>query len=251
MASLYKLPLACFWADQVHLGLVDPRDRITVRRARRTPGPTGIAALQDDVDISQRDLVRLMISLSDNAAADELLNRLGLSGLDDWLNQMNLQSTSVRRGTTESWQIVMEQTGGGPAAAAPVRLADIDTDVQTTEYDAALASATSAADMCTLLAELWNADDDAHRVVRDAMQHQVWRHRIASGFPHDDVVVAGKTGTLGRLRHEVAVIEYPQEVPIAVAVLTTSARASIHQPTVDYAIGELARNAVRGLRHSI
>lgn len=112
----------------------------------------------------------------------------------------------------------------------------------------AFASATSAADMCELLAGLWEASDAAHEVVRDAMRHQAWRHRIGSGFPHDDVAIAGKTGTLGRLRHEVAVVEYPNEVPIAIAVLTSSARAEIHQPAVDIAIGELARLAVRSLR---
>lgn len=248
MASLYKLPLAYFWADQVELGLIDFHDRIALRRTGRAPGPTGISALQDDVDISHRDLVRLMISLSDNAAAEELLTRLGLGPLAAWLDQTQVQSTSVRRGTVESWQIVAQQTGGGPAAMAPGRLADVDSDVETSEYDAALASATSAADMCRLLAGLWESSGAAHEVVRDAMRHQAWRHRIGSGFPHDDVLIAGKTGTLGRLRHEVAVVEYPHEVPIAVAVLTSSARAEIHQPAVDLAIGELARLAVRGLR---
>ncbi len=84
--------------------------------------------------------------------------------------------------------------------------------------------------------------------VREAMRRQVWRHRVASGFPHDDVVVAGKTGTLGRLRHEIAVVEIPGEVPVAVSVLTRSLRPESHQPRVDTAIGVIARTAVHPLR---
>jgi len=99
-----------------------------------------------------------------------------------------------------------------------------------------------------VLALLW--DHARHEHVRSSMRLQAWRHRVGSGFPHDDVAVHGKTGTLGRLRHEAAVVEFPGEHPVAVAVLTKSARPEIHQPRVDATIGEIARVAVTALRRS-
>jgi beta-lactamase class A len=66
------------------------------------------------------------------------------------------------------------------------------------------------------------------------------------------VRVAGKTGTLGALRHEVGVIQYDDDVPYAVAVFSQSARAAPIQPGIDAAIGRAARLAVdhlRGIEH--
>ena len=80
------------------------------------------------------------------------------------------------------------------------------------------------------------------------MALQAWRHRIGSGFPHDDVTVHGKTGTLGNLRHEAAVIGFPHEHPVAVTILTRAVRNERHLPRADTAIGELARTAVTALR---
>lgn len=103
-------------------------------------------------------------------------------------------------------------------------------------------------DLTTMLAHLWTTE--YAEPVRTGMRHQAWRHRIGTGFPHDDVTVAGKTGTLGRLRHEMAVIEYHDEVPVAVVILARSLRPQTHQPRVDSAIGVIARLAVNRLRRS-
>ena len=134
-------------------------------------------------------------------------------------------------------------------------LADPDSDVQTTEYNSTLASATTTArDMTTLLADLWKdagTGPTAARMVREALGQQVWTQRLRSGFPHDDVRVAGKTGTMGRLRHEVGVVTFPGEIPVAVAVFTQAARAEIHLPDVDRAIGAIARTAVTALRRPL
>ncbi|HYG93069.1 MAG TPA: serine hydrolase [Nocardioides sp.] len=248
MASLYKLPLAACWSDLVAAGVLDPLARTRLDTDGRAPGPTGTSTLSDAVEVSQRDAVRLMLALSDNGAAEHLLGLVGLGRLEQWLADHGLRDTAARRGSLASWRAVAAETGGGDPALAPLRLADTDTDVRTSEYDAALSSATTAVDLVAVLALLW--DHARHEHVRSSMRLQAWRHRVGSGFPHDDVAVHGKTGTLGRLRHEAAVVEFPGEHPVAVAVLTKSARPEIHQPRVDATIGEIARVAVTALRRS-
>lgn len=246
MASLYKLPLAACWSDLVASGTLEPRQRLRMTPDDRAPGPTGIAVLADDVSVSQRDAVRLMLSVSDNAAAERILAIVGLDRLAQWLVARNLTHTAVRRGSRESWGRVTAETGGGHAGEAPARLANTDVDVQTSEYDTLLASVSTAADLTSVLDSLWAGGH--HGWVRESLRLQAWRHRIGSGFPHDDVGIYAKTGTLGRLRHEAAVIEFPHEHRIAVAVLTKSARPETHQPRVDSAIGRIARLAVTALR---
>lgn len=79
--------------------------------------------------------------------------------------------------------------------------------------------------------------------MRNVLRLQVWPHRLSSGFPDDDVLVAGQTGTLPPLRSEVGVVELPGG-RIAAAVFTRSHRASFSDPAADAVIGAAARLAV-------
>lgn len=84
--------------------------------------------------------------------------------------------------------------------------------------------------------------------MRAILGQQIWPHRIRSGFPFADVAVAGKTGTIGPIRNEAAVVEVPGEVPIAVSVFTRAARSDVYLPMVDAAIGRAAYLAVNEVR---
>lgn len=250
IASLYKLPLALTWASLVEAGRLDPTARLALTPGERTPGATGVSMLLDEVGLTQRDAVRLMLAVSDNTCGDAILTLVGRDRLAGVLAGLGLHEIDVRHGSAESLRQVQQDTGVPDPLLAERALASVESDVTTTEYDAALASAATARGICRVLDVLWAQRGGAYDLVRDAMAHQAWRHRIGSGFPHDDVAVHGKTGTLARLRHEAAVVTFPGEHPVAVTVLTRAARAERHQPRVDAAIGELARIAVAPLRRA-
>lgn len=246
IASLYKPALAGAWADLVAAGEFDPVSRLRLPSRGRAPGETGVAALADDVEVSQRDAVRLMLAVSDNACAEALLDLVGLTRVAAWLAGHGLSATAVRRGSAQSLRRIIEETGGRSLSEAMSRLADPRHDRGTSEYDSAMTSSGTARELTAILRILWLGEQ--YDWVRESMRRQAWRHRIGSGFPHDDVGVAGKTGTLGRLRHEAAVVHFPHELPVAVAVMTVSVRPEMHQPRVDAAIGAIARTAVNALR---
>lgn len=250
IASLFKLPLALGWASLAHTGQIDPLDRLTLAPEGRAHSGTGVAMLLDEVSLTQRDAVRMMLALSDNACADAILQTVGRERLAGTLAGHGLSEVMVRRSSGESWRAVQHDTGASDPSVAERALASVEADVLTSEYDAALASAATARGLCRILDVLWAQNGSEFDLVRDALGQQPWSHRIRSGLPHDDVSVHGKTGTLGRLRHEAAVVTFPHEVPIAVAVLTRSVRAELYQPRVDAAIGNLARLAVTPLRRA-
>ena len=248
MASLYKLPLALAWADLVAAGETDDRMMVPLPAASRAPGPTGVSMLLDDVQLTARDVTRMMLALSDNSCADALMRVMGRDRVNEHLAALGLTATVIRRSSRSSSRAVMRETGAPNPAEAERRLAHPDGAVETSQYDPALSSASTARELCQVLRLLWTRDSAPHKCVKDAMAAQPWRHRIGSGFPHDDVRVSGKTGTLVRLRHEGAVVEFPHEVPVAVTVLTRAVRPERHLPRVDAAIGDLARTAVTALR---
>lgn len=251
MASVYKLPLLAGFCRLVDLGELDPLSRVTLDPADRTPGPTGLSALADPVTMSLRDLAFSMMTVSDNAAADALLELVGLRRLADLLESFGLQRTWVRRGTEGSLRDLQRRTGLNDPDAALAVLADNDRTDPDGVYEAATASASSPRDMTLLLRRLWSGEllsDAQTAFVQATMHRQVFQHRMASGFPHDGVRVAGKTGTFGALRHEVGVVTLPGGAAFAIAIYTLAARGDFRQPRVDAAIGEAARLAVDLLR---
>ena len=251
MASLYKLPLLVSWCRAVDDGDLDPLQPVTLSPASRTPGPTGISTLRDPITLTRRDLVRLMMTLSDNAAADAVLAAIGLDRVAGTVAALGLSATTIRGGSAEDQRAVLDDTGATRLVDALRLLADVDHPVRTAAYDAAHSSATTARDLTRLLSAVWNdiaASPASCAFIRQVMAQQVWRHRLAAGFPHDDVTVAGKTGTLAALRHEAGVVSFPDEVPVAVAILTHAARPELALPRADAAIGAAARTAVTPLR---
>lgn len=253
-ASVYKLPLLLAYCRAVDTGRLDPLARLTLRPAECTPGPTGISALHDPVTMSRRDLATSMMTVSDNAAADLLLGEVGLAAVHELLASLGLDRTRLVGGTADIQRSLVRDTDTHDTAEAFAALADNDEAWTVSAYDPAYTSATTPEEMTRLLAALWRGEvlsGEQTDFARAVMRRQVWPHRIAAGFPHRAVAVAGKTGTIGIIRNEVAVVEFPGEHPVAVAVFTRAARADPALPAVDAAIAEAARIAVTELRRAL
>lgn len=253
-ASVYKLPLLLAYCRAVDAGRLDPLARLTLTPADCTPGPTGISALHDPVTMSRRDLATSMMTVSDNAAADLLLGEIGLAAVHELLESLGLALTRLVGGTADIQRSLVRDTDTHGTAEAFTALADNDEAWTVSAYDPAYTSATTPEEMTRLLAALWRGEvlsGEQTDFARAVMRRQVWPHRIAAGFPHRGVAVAGKTGTIGIIRNEVAVVEFPGEHPVAVAVFTRAARADPALPAVDAAIAEAARIAVTELRRAL
>ncbi|MEV4266671.1 serine hydrolase [Kribbella sp. NPDC049584] len=251
LASVYKLPLLAGFCRLVDLGEIDPRQQLTLDPATKTSGPTGLSTFADPVTASLRDLALSMMTLSDNASADALLDVVRLPRLAELLRSFGLQRTWVRRGTADNLRDLQRRTRKNDPDAALAVLADNDQTDPAGVYEAANGSASSAREMTLLLRRLWAGEllsPEQTEFVKATMHRQVFMHRLASGFPHDGVRVAGKTGTFGALRHEVGVVTLPGGTAYAIAVFTLAARGDIRQPRVDAAIGQAARLAVDLLR---
>lgn len=253
-ASVYKLPLLLAYCRAVDAGRLDPLARLTLTPSECTPGPTGISALHDPVTMSRRDLATSMMTVSDNAAADLLLGEIGLAAIHELLESLGLELTRLVGGTADIQRSLVRDTDTHGTAEAFTALADNDEAWTVSAYDPAYTSATTPEEMTRLLTALWRGEvlsGEQTDFARTVMRRQVWPHRIAAGFPHRGVAVAGKTGTIGIIRNEVAVVEFPGEHPVAVAVFTRAARADPALPAVDAAIAEAARIAVTELRRAL
>ncbi|RFU86568.1 serine hydrolase [Streptomyces triticagri] len=251
MGSVYKVPLMVAFWRLVDAGTLDPRSSLTLEPAHRIAGPTGISILQDPVTMSLRDLVVLMMTVSDNSAADAVLRTVGAPKVDEVCRELGLPDTHVLGGVANTWARLVSETASESLAAAMESISSNDTAVPADVYNPASKSSTTPADMARLLREIWTgraASAEHCALMREVMGRQAWRHRLASGFPYDDVTVSGKTGTFGSMRHEAGVVELADGSTYTAVVFTRAARADSTLPRADAVIGAAARVAVEALR---
>nr|WP_197972755.1 serine hydrolase [Streptomyces gossypiisoli] len=245
-ASVHKLCLLVTLHELADAGRLDLTEQVDCPPGR-SPGPTGLAAMLDPVRMSLRDLAYLMTAVSDNTAADLLLGRVGLDAVNRTTARLGLTRTHAVHTFGELLATLREDAGPGGARI----LTDPHVLTRLRALDPARTNRSTPRDMTRLLSAVWRDEACAPEhaaAVRRLLGLQVWPHRLASGFPFDDVHVAGKTGTLPTLRNEVGVVEYPDGGRYAVAVFTRTANPAATLPAADAVIGTTARLAVEALR---
>lgn len=246
-ASVHKLCLLVALHRHAAEGRLDLTEQIECPPAGRTPGPTGLGAMLDPVRMSLRDAAYLMMAVSDNGAADVLLARVGLDAVNDTTARLGLAHTYAVDTFGRVFATVKEDAGPGGAQA----LADPYVVARLRALDPARTNRSTPRDMTRLLGSVWRDEacpPEHGAALRRLLGLQVWPHRMASGFPFDDIHVAGKTGSLPTVRNEVGVVEYPDGGRYAVAVFTRAASTAANLPRADAVIGTTAAIAVDALR---
>ncbi|GLW13078.1 serine hydrolase [Microtetraspora sp. NBRC 13810] len=253
LASVFKIVVAVAFARAVEAGRLEETETATVGPRYRIGG-IGTAGCADDVRMSLRDLALFMLTMSDNAATDVIYHRLGPAAVDQVLTDLKLANTRIIGCCEDLFRTIAEDLGGD--------LNDLDaTLAATTEeqilrlavLDPARTSASTPREIGALLDAIWTdraATPAACERVRNIMAHQIWPHRLSSGFT-PDVTIAAKTGTLPAVRNECGVVTFPDGRRYAVAVFTRAASLAERQPAVDAAIGHAARIAVDHLRATV
>lgn len=251
VASVFKVPLLVTFFRQVAAGLIDPAEQVTMRPGARSMGPTGLAVLTDEVRMSLRDLACMMITVSDNAAADEVFARVGVPEVNGVLAGLGLAHTHVAGCCRDLYDSMLVDVGVDDFDELWAALDDPGTLGRLRALDPARTSRSTPREIARLFAMIWLDEAAPAREcaqMRRLFGLQVWPHRLASGFPYDDVRVSGKTGTLPTIRNEAGVVEYPDGGRYAVAVFTRSAIPTAVLPRADAVIGTAARLAVEDLR---
>jgi len=244
-ASVHKLCILIAMYQQASAGLVSLTGQVGIASGGRTEGPTGLSAMQDEARLTLRDLAYLMMAVSDNAAADLVLECIGgVAAVNRSTAGLGLRETVMEN----SCRQILERMEG-PVVDRPGARRESDRGAAADGPE--FANRSTPRDMTRLLGALWRdaaVPQPYGEPVRRILGLQVWSHRLASGFPGDDIRVYGKTGTLPHVRNEVGVVEYPDGRRFAVAVFTRPASGADRLPAADAVIGTAARIALDALR---
>lgn len=256
LASVFKIVVAIAYARAVDLGTLDPSQPTTVTSLYRTGG-VGTGGAMHDVTISWRDLAELMMTLSDNAATDILVDRVGDDSIQRVISDLGLARTRISGRCLDEASIedrelrAMQVEGLSPDRENAWDGVPEDFIRTLSTLDPAHSAMVSTPrDIGRLLEAIWTDEAgsaEACATVRGLMARQVSAHRIGSGFDHP-VQLAGKTGTLEGIRNEASVVSMPDGRSFAVSMFTRSDQLAARNPKHDRAMGEAARRAVEHLR---
>lgn len=237
MASVCKTPILVHTYRMAEAGKADLDTRTMFTRAHRTPGSGLFNFFDEGLQLTLRDLLLMMIVVSDNAATDLVLSQIGgPQAVTATMRQLGLGHIHLDR--------TIRQLLGDIAAQIEPRTVGLDYDSLQTLYSeeevavkfrslesvrAAIHATTQEQDTATprdiarLYAQIARhecASPESCEAILTTLERQVLRGRLPRELP-SNTRVCHKTGTLGygTVTNDSGLI-YVQEKPVAVAVLS-------------------------------
>ena len=197
-ASMIKVAVMYEIMRQASLGQIDLEQEVTAEASDRVDGAGILKELRPELRLTVRELVTLMIVVSDNTATNMLLRLAGMEKINACSRELGLTSTVLAR-----------------------RMMD---------FEAAAAgrdNVTCAADMARLLSCIAGSrgvNPDYGAQMLDILKRQQVRDKLPFYLP-EDTVIANKTGTLPGVEHDGGILYLPNHSYI-VCVLTSGLAAN-------------------------
>ncbi|MBI1897451.1 MAG: serine hydrolase [Acidobacteria bacterium] len=236
-ASTIKLPIMLAVFDAVARGRAEWSERLTVTAAEKVSG-SGILAreISDGVQLPLRDVVHLMIVLSDNTATNMILERFTADAVNAYLDKIGIRTTrALRKVRGDGAQL--EPAAGWSAAGKLAENRKYGLGVSTPR------------DMVALLEKL----ERGELVSREASREMIAilkRCQDDTGIPRrfGGLPVANKTGALDALRSDAGIV-YANGARIAMAITVDGMPKSDYTPdnAGSLLIADLAAILVEGL----
>lgn len=181
-ASLIKIPVMLEVYRQFEKGLLDPDEAVRLDPHTRVGGAGVLAHLSASAVLSLRDLATLMIIVSDNTAANALIDRAGFMQVNDLCAQLGATQTVLGRKL-------------------------MDTNAARAGHE----NYTSAEDMLLFLREIWEGSllsSASREEIIAAMTAQQFNCKLPGMLPahlSQGLGIAHKTGELPGVEHDVGV----------------------------------------------
>jgi beta-lactamase class A len=207
-ASLAKLPIAVEFLRRVDLGQFGLGERWDTSSAPRVGGSGVLDSLDPTTQLTLAELCTLMLIVSDNTAANVLLDLVGMGEVNESLGRMGLKYTKLARRF-------------------------MDFEARAARRD----NLTSASDMLTLLTLVQRNMLPGARWLRETLGAQQQFVELAEGWLPAKARLAHKDGLLPDAAHDVGLIGGPRG-SCAYCVLTAEQR---EVPVARYAIGRVVR----------
>lgn len=222
MASVLKIPVLVEAARQMDAGKFTLDDRWELTVAEKNLGSGVLTFFDDGLMPTVRDLLTLMIIISDNTATDMVINRLGITNITKSMRQLELQDIHLPLTIRQIFESILPSAD---PTQDPYEMA-----LEHTEFSAPTNAAgyskgpennvSTPRDM-TKLVELIYSGRAASRAATDEMLRILLKQTLNDRLPRflpPGTRVAHKTGTLSGFRNDAGIIYVDDEQHVAITV---------------------------------
>lgn len=198
-ASMIKVPIMVEVMRQAAAGLLALDQTVEITSQVQTGGAGILKELRPGITMTVRELVTLMIILSDNTATNLLIDLAGMGSINTAIAGLGLHSTVLRR-----------------------KMMDFEAARTGKE------NLTSAADLAHLFSGMANGTlrlpIEYNELMLDILKRQQVRDKLPFYLP-EEVIIAHKTGTLPGAEHDAGILFVPGG-PWIICVLTAGLTAN-------------------------
>ena len=255
MASSYKVPIAVQLLTRVDQGEVKLDEMIEIKPGDLHPGSGTLTDLfnKPGLALSVRNLLELMLLISDNSATDVVLRLAGgPAAVTARMRALGIEGINVDRPTVRliaDW-IGLElppedKWSPGLFETAPATVKPQDRAAAARKFDADTRDTSTPIAMADLLVRIYRKEllkPGSAELLLDIMRRCRSGEMRLKGILPEGTEVAHKTGTIGGTTNDVGIITLPDGAGhVAIAVFVKSSEKDV--PQRERAIAEIARAA--------
>lgn len=260
-ASVFKIPVLVEAVRRVSSGEVSLAERWELTEAIKSAGSGVLVRLMSGLRPTVRDLLTLMIIISDNTATDMLVERLGAARITMTMRELGLHNTVVKTGCRG---LLASLLGDADPSLPPHEMArhvsanPAPDDAESFAQDGRT-NVSTAAEMVQLLVAIDTGegmdrigiDAAARTTMRDILLLQQLNDRLPRFLP-PGAAFAHKTGSLSgawAIRNDAGLLDLGERGTVAIAVFSRTRMPNGGDPrdrnrlltAIDEQIGEIAR----------
>jgi len=254
MASVFKVPVLVEVMAQVKEGKFSLEDEVSVQKPDQHLGSGILSSLTaPGIKLTVRNLINLMMLLSDNSATDILLEKVGAENVNKRLKQYGIEGITVNRSCQE---LIMDRIGldyekykgktldeiVAAFQSVPERSTEDDRE-SILEFSGEMKDQSTPAAMNTLLAKIWKKEildpESCDLIISIMLRCQTGQGRIKGELP-PGTAVAHKTGTIAGTVNDAGIIYLPDGQGHVVLTVFTK-NFSDETEDVEKVIAEVAR----------
>ncbi len=219
-ASVIKLPLLVTLYQEALAGRIDLDERAAYRAETKVAGSGVLQYLDAGLNPTVRDLAVLMMAVSDNTAADLLLDRVTKERVEATMDRYGLASIRIPFGIREMLMELVDMDHSKPGGYDELRrLLRLSAGSGGRSVIPTEADRTTPADMCRLLERIESRailDQASCDAIIELMKRIQSATRIPGLLPKG-TVVAHKTGSYRHVKNDVGIV-YAPNGPYTIAI---------------------------------
>jgi len=254
LASVFKIPVLVEVMAQIEEGRFSLEDEISVQIPDQHLGSGMLSDLDvPGIKLSIRNLINLMMKISDNSATDLLVTKVGPENVNSRLQSFGIDGITVDRTCQE---LILEAIGADPGKYTGMGIDEVTQSYRkemrenpqafeeaTANFSQVIKDQSTPQAMNVLLEKIFKKeilnDPSCEHIISVMLKCQTGARRIKGDLPRG-VTVAHKTGTIGGTVNDVGILYLPEN--LGHVVLTIFAKDTEDETSdIEDVIAQIAR----------